>query len=131
PGIGRLDERAARGALDRAGVTAEGVRRVVDAAMEQALRTVTIARGVDARRCALVAFGGAGPLHAAALAEALGMRRVIVPARAGVLSAVGVLGSPLQRDLVRSWPTPLDHAALGAARRALAAEAATLVGGEA
>jgi N-methylhydantoinase A/oxoprolinase/acetone carboxylase beta subunit len=104
---------------------------VVDAAMEQALRTVTIARGVDPRRCALVAFGGAGPLHAVALAEALGMRRVVVPARAGVLSAVGVLGSPLQRDVVRSWPTPHDHSALDVAREALAAEAASLVGGDA
>jgi N-methylhydantoinase A/oxoprolinase/acetone carboxylase beta subunit len=88
-----------------------------------------VARGVDPRRCALVAFGGAGPLHAVALADALGMRRVIVPARAGVLSAVGVLGSPLRRDLVRSWPTPRDHRGLDAARRGLEDEASALVGG--
>jgi N-methylhydantoinase A/oxoprolinase/acetone carboxylase beta subunit len=128
PGIGRLDARAAREALARAGVTADGVRRVVDAAMEQALRAVTVARGVDPRRCALVAFGGAGPLHAVALADALGMRRVVVPARAGVLSAVGVLASPLQRDCVRSWPVPLDHAGLDVARRELASQAMSLVG---
>jgi N-methylhydantoinase A/oxoprolinase/acetone carboxylase beta subunit len=131
PGIGRLDADAARAAFTRTGIPAEGVLRVVDAAMEQALRAVTVARGVDPRRCALVAFGGAGPLHAVALAGALGMRRVVVPPRAGVLSAVGVLGSPLQRDLVRSWPTPLDHSGLDAARRELAADAVALVGGDA
>jgi N-methylhydantoinase A/oxoprolinase/acetone carboxylase beta subunit len=128
PGIGRLDIEAARAALARAGVTAEGVIQVVDAAMEQALRAVTVARGVDPRGCVLVAFGGAGPLHACAVADALGMPRVIVPARAGVLSAVGVLGSPLQRDLARSWPTPLDHHGLDAAVRSLARAAAGLVG---
>jgi N-methylhydantoinase A/oxoprolinase/acetone carboxylase beta subunit len=95
--------------------------------MEQALRAVTVARGVDPRSCALVAFGGAGPLHAAALAGVMGMRRVIVPARAGVLSAVGVLASPMQRDLVRSWPTPADHAGVEAALRSLGDDAARLV----
>ena len=131
PGIGRLDIGAARRALQRAGVTAEGVLRVVDASTEQAIRAVTVARGVDPRRCALVAFGGAGPLHAAALADALGMKRVIVPARAGVLSAAGVLASPLQRDLVRSWPTPTAHEGLAAATDELAREALALVGGDA
>ena len=82
---------------------------VVDATMAQALRAVSVERGVDPRGLALVAFGGAGPLHACALADALGMAAVIVPARAGVLSAVGLLAAPAQRDLVRSWPTPLDH----------------------
>ncbi len=62
------------------------------------------ARGVDPRGLALVAFGGAGPLHACAVADVLGMRAVVVPPRAGVLSAVGILGAPRQSDLVRSWP---------------------------
>ena len=75
-----------------------------------------------------MAFGGAGPLHACALAEALDLAAVIVPARAGVLSAVGLLTSPVQRDLVQSWPTPGDHAGLGDALRRLAARAASLVG---
>jgi N-methylhydantoinase A/oxoprolinase/acetone carboxylase beta subunit len=110
-------------------VTADGVIQVVDATMERALRTVSIERGVDPRRLALVAFGGAGPLHACALAEALDMAAVLVPARAGVLSAVGLLTAPLQRDLVRSWPTPADHAGLGDALAALAADAAALLGG--
>jgi N-methylhydantoinase A/oxoprolinase/acetone carboxylase beta subunit len=110
PGLGVLDLDAARMALDGAGVSAEGVLAVVDAAMEEAIRVVTVERGVDPRGLALVAFGGAGPLHACALADALGMDAVIVPARAGVLSAVGILGAPMQVDLVRSVPDPLDHA---------------------
>jgi N-methylhydantoinase A/oxoprolinase/acetone carboxylase beta subunit len=111
PGLGVLDEDAARAALAAAGVSAEGVIAVVDAAMEEAIRVVTVERGVDPRGLALVAFGGAGPLHACALADALGIEAVIVPARAGVLSAVGILGAPRQVDLVRSVPDPLDHAA--------------------
>ena len=95
-------------------MTAEGVLAVVDANMERALRAVSVERGVDPRGLALVAFGGAGPLHACALADALGMPAVIVPARAGVLSAVGLLTAPRRRDLVRSWPTPGDHTGLGA-----------------
>jgi len=110
PGLAALDLEAAQAALDRAGVSAEGLLAVVDAAMEQAIRVVTVERGVDPRGLALVAFGGAGPLHACALAEALGMVAVVVPARAGVLSAVGILAAPLQVDLVRSVPDPLDHA---------------------
>jgi N-methylhydantoinase A/oxoprolinase/acetone carboxylase beta subunit len=126
-----LEREAAAAALDRAGVTAEGVIAVVDANMERALRAVSVERGVDARGLALVAFGGAGPLHACALAGALGMRAVVVPARAGVLSAVGLLTAPRRRDLVRSWPTPGDHTGLGEALAALADEARSLVGGDA
>lgn len=102
-GLGRLDVVAARDALARAGVAAEGVVSVVDVAMEQAVRAVTVERGVDPRSLALVAFGGAGPLHACAIADALGMPAVVVPPRAGVFSAVGLLVAPRQRDLVRSW----------------------------
>jgi N-methylhydantoinase A/oxoprolinase/acetone carboxylase beta subunit len=122
-----LDVGAARAALDGAGVSAEGVIAVVDAAMEQALRSVSVGRGVDPAGLALVAFGGAGPLHACGLADALGMAAVIVPPRAGVLSAVGLLCSPRQHDEVRSWPTPGDHAGLAAARADLADRARALV----
>jgi N-methylhydantoinase A/oxoprolinase/acetone carboxylase beta subunit len=122
-----LDRAAAAAALEAAGVTAEGVLAVVDANMERALRAVSVERGVDPRALALVAFGGAGPLHACALAEALGMPTVIVPARAGVLSAVGLLTAPRRRDLVRSWPTPGDHTGLVAARAELADRARALV----
>jgi N-methylhydantoinase A/oxoprolinase/acetone carboxylase beta subunit len=108
-GLGRLDLAAARRALEASGVTAEGVIAVVDHAMVQAVRAVSVQRGVDPAGLALVAFGGAGPLHACALAEALGMPAVVVPPRAGVLSAVGILGAPRQVDLVRSWADPADH----------------------
>jgi N-methylhydantoinase A/oxoprolinase/acetone carboxylase beta subunit len=124
-----LDRAAAEAALAGAGVTADGVLAVVDANMERALRAVSIERGVDPRGLALVAFGGAGPLHACALADALGMPAVVVPARAGVLSAVGLLTAPRRRDLVRSWPTPDDHDGLDAALAALADEARSLVAG--
>jgi N-methylhydantoinase A/oxoprolinase/acetone carboxylase beta subunit len=124
----RLDIDAAALALDRAGVTADGVIAVVDANMERALRAVSVERGVDPRRLALVAFGGAGPLHACALADALGMPAVIVPARAGVLSAVGLLTAPRRRDVVRSWPNPQDQAGLAEALTLLANEATALVG---
>jgi N-methylhydantoinase A/oxoprolinase/acetone carboxylase beta subunit len=123
-GLGRLDVPAARRALDGAGVSAVGVIAVVDHAMVQAVRVVSVQRGVDPTRLALVAFGGAGPLHACALADTLGMPVVVVPPRAGVLSAVGLLGAPRQVDLVRSWPAPADHAGAEAAAAALAAEAA-------
>ena len=103
PGLGSLDVAAAAAALEDAGVEADGVLAVVDESMVQAVRAVSVARGVDPRGLALVAFGGAGPLHACAIAEALDMPAVIVPPRAGVLSAVGVLGAARQSDHVRSW----------------------------
>jgi N-methylhydantoinase A/oxoprolinase/acetone carboxylase beta subunit len=123
PGIGPLDRRAAEAALEAAGVTADDVLAVVDAAMEEAVRAVSVARGVDPSGLALVAFGGAGPLHACAIADALGMAAVVVPARAGVLSAVGCLGAPRQHDVVRTWPGGADLAGLDTALEALAAEA--------
>jgi N-methylhydantoinase A len=70
-------------------------------------------------------------LHACALADALGVTSVIVPARAGVLSAVGLLGAPLQRELVRSWATPSCTDDIELALEALAAEARDLVGSDA
>jgi N-methylhydantoinase A/oxoprolinase/acetone carboxylase beta subunit len=127
PGIGPLDDRAARRALDHGAMDAEGVIEVVDAAMEQALRVVSVQRGVDPRSLALVAFGGAGPLHACALAEALDMAAVVVPPRAGVLSAVGLLCSPRQADVVRSWPTPGSVDGLARALSELARHAADAV----
>jgi N-methylhydantoinase A/oxoprolinase/acetone carboxylase beta subunit len=124
PGIERLDAKAARRALERAGVTAEGVIDVVNVNMMRALRGVSVERGVDPRGLALVAFGGAGPLHACALAEALGMPTVVVPARAGVLSAAGMLAAPRQVDLVASWPEPGDHRGAEGAAAQLAKKAA-------
>ena len=127
-GLDRLDVSAARAALDRAGVTAAGVVAVVDAAMERAVRAVTVEQGVDPRELALVAFGGAGPLHACAVADALGVRTVIVPARAGVFSAVGIVCTPALREIVRSWPDPRGRAGLDAARADLAHAVELLLG---
>ncbi len=86
--------------------------------MARAVRAVTVEQGVDPRDLALVAFGGAGPLHACAVADELGMRAVIVPPRAGVFSALGLLCAPEQRELVESWPTPSSRAGLDEARAA-------------
>src|SRR5205085_8445474 len=120
--LGALDVGAAERALEKGGVTGDGVVAVVDAAMERAVRLVTVERGVDPSGLALVAFGGAGPLHACAIADALDMAAGVVPPRAGVLSAVGLLTSPRQRELVRSWPTPGQRAGLAEALEKLAAE---------
>jgi N-methylhydantoinase A len=81
---------------------AAGIVRVASAAMAQAVRVVTIERGIDPRDLALVPFGGAGPLHAAQIADELGMRRVLVPVASGVLSAFGLVVAERRRDLVES-----------------------------
>src|SRR4051794_24052699 len=81
---------------------AAGIVRVASAAMAQAVRVVTVERGIDPRDLALVPFGGAGPLHAAQIAEELGMRRVLVPVASGVLSAFGLVVAERRRDLVES-----------------------------
>ena len=81
---------------------AAGIVRVAGAQMAQAVRVVTVERGVDPRELALVAFGGAGPLHAALIAEELGMTRVIAPVASGVLSALGLAVSERRRDLQES-----------------------------
>jgi N-methylhydantoinase A/oxoprolinase/acetone carboxylase beta subunit len=130
PGLGPLDHDAAARAVDRAGLDPAGVLAVVNANMEQALRAVSVERGVDPRGAALVAFGGAGPLHACALADALGMGLVIVPARAGVFSAVGILAAARQVDLVRSWPSPTDTSGVLAALDLLGQAARSTLGEE-
>lgn len=81
---------------------AAGVIRIVNATMEKAIRVVSIERGRDPRHFALVAFGGAGGLHACALAEALGIPRVIIPAFPGALSALGILASDVVKDYSRT-----------------------------
>ncbi len=103
-------------------LAALGVLRVANAAMERAIRAISVERGHDPREFTLVAFGGAGPLHAAHLAEALGMHRVLVPRFPGVLSALGMLAADVTRDASRALLVPLDAldpAALRAAMREL------------
>jgi N-methylhydantoinase A len=81
---------------------AEGIARVAGSEMARAVRVMTIERGVDPRDLALLAFGGAGPLHAAAIADELDMDTVIVPPASGVLSALGLIAAERRRDLVES-----------------------------
>ncbi len=81
---------------------AEGIIRVANAEMVRALRVVTVQRGIDPRGYALLAFGGAGPLHAAAIASELGIERIVCPRASGVLAALGLVVSPRRRDVQRS-----------------------------
>src|SRR5438093_62157 len=107
----RLDRERARVALDalarRLGLslleTAAGVIEVANAAMLRALRLVSVQRGYDLRDFTLIAYGGAGPVHAGALAGAAGIARVLVPAHSGAFSALGCLVSPLRYDAVRTY----------------------------
>ena len=102
-----LAEKALRRIGEAAGMDAEatalGVVQVANTEMVQALRVISVEKGLDPREFALVAFGGAGPLHACALAEELGMTTVLVPRASGVLSALGLAVSDVRRDYV----TPL------------------------
>jgi N-methylhydantoinase A len=82
--------------------TAEGIVRVANQEMVRALRVVTVERGVDPRRFALLPFGGAGPMHAAALADELDMDRILCPRASGVLSALGLIASDRRRDTART-----------------------------
>jgi N-methylhydantoinase A len=107
PGGLTLDRDAAAAALD--GIDPAAVVEVVNAEMLRALRVVSVERGHDPRDFVLVAYGGAGPLHACALAEELGMEAVLVPAAAGVLSALGLAAGDERRDRVVSHVRPLGE----------------------
>ena len=96
--IGKLAAQLGLDALD----CAEGIRRVAGAEMVRALRVVTVQRGIDPRRYALMAFGGAGPLHAVQIAEELGIDTILCPRASGVLAALGLVVSKRRRDAQRS-----------------------------
>ena len=85
-----------------------GIHRVVNAQMAEGIRLVSIQRGFDPRDFSLVALGGAGPLHAAALAEELGIGRIIVPRNPGVLSAAGLLAAPVEHEMSASFTRAFD-----------------------
>src|SRR5919106_408611 len=82
--------------------TAEGIVRVANQEMVRALRVVTVERGVDPRGYALMPFGGAGPMHAAAVADELEVERILCPRASGVLSALGLIASDRRRDTART-----------------------------
>ena len=108
-GVG-LDRDAAERALEQLGTelglsaleTAEGIVRVANQEMVRALRVVTVERGVDPRRFALMPFGGAGPMHAAAIAAELEIGRLLCPRAGGVLSALGMIAAERRRDTART-----------------------------
>jgi N-methylhydantoinase A len=115
----KLDARAAERAIEERvakpfGMTmtaaADGMLRIAATAMSYAVKGVTTERGLDAGDFALVAYGGAGPLHATQVARELGIRKVVVPRAPGLFSAFGMLFSDLRYDFVRTWVSPLDAA---------------------
>ena len=112
----RIDPDRARSAVETVGrrlglstlEAAHGIVEVANASMLRALRLVSVQRGHDLRRFSLIAYGGAGPVHAGALARACGIGRVIVPAHSGAFSALGCLVSPLRYDAVQTHRARLD-----------------------
>jgi N-methylhydantoinase A len=110
---------------------AEGIVRVAEAEMRGALRLMTVERGIDPRGFALMAFGGAGPLHAAALAGELGIERILCPRASGVLCALGLAAAAPRRDVSRTvmlGEDSLTSQRLSDERNALLAEASTALG---
>ena len=115
-GAMQLDAGAARHAIQRLALqlgigvqaAAKGIIAIANEHMAQALRVISVQRGVDPRNHALVSFGGAGGLHVCALTKALGMSRALVPVHAGVLSALGMLVAPRSRDLSRTLTGVLE-----------------------
>src|SRR6266852_2301846 len=112
----RLDEAAARAAVETrvaqplsmdAAAAAEGIVRIIDVKMAEAIKAISTMRGHDLRDFMLLAFGGAGPVHAARIARDLGMAGVIVPLYPGVYSAIGLLMSDVKHDYIQSKMAPL------------------------
>ena len=125
-----LDGAAAEEALDGLAAAlgtsrdaaALGVLRVATANMVRALQSITVERGIDGRRCALIAFGGAGPMHAVAVARSFGIRHIVVPAFSGVFSALGCVHAEMsysRQQTVRMARDAWDADRLAAIRSAL------------
>ena len=104
-----------------------GIIRVINSNMALAIRSNSVARGVDPREFSLVPFGGAGPLHGVALAEAVSARDVLVPVAPGITAAMGLLETDMQYEHVRSFITSLTHVDTAAVER-LSALVEELVG---
>jgi N-methylhydantoinase A len=121
-GVVALDTAAARAAVEgrvarplgmSVEEAAEAIVRIATANMTNALRVVSVARGHDPRELALVALGGAGPMHACAIADELGIPRIVIPRHPGVTSALGLLLSDVRHDLRQSWIRPTDAVEVG------------------
>ncbi|MGW4704088.1 hydantoinase/oxoprolinase family protein [Streptomyces sp. NPDC004285] len=127
--------RAVGGLATELGLTAVelagGICDVANAKMAQAIRTLTVEHGREPREFTLLAFGGAGPMHAVEIARELGVGEVVVPRFPGAFSAWGMLGTEVRRDLTRQFFTPgdaLDGAAMSAELAALAERGVTALG---
>lgn len=105
---------------------ADAIVATADATMARALRRVSVERGIDPRDCTLIAFGGAGPLHACGLADMLGMRQVVVPPHAGSFSALGLAVTAERREAMQSVMLRLDDWAKGDRARLMRSLAASL-----
>jgi N-methylhydantoinase A len=88
---------------------AEGILAIINAKMAEAMRTITVEQGIDPREYSLVAFGGAGPMHAVALAQELEIEEVIVPPAPGTLSAFGMLQTDIRHDLTQTFYEAMDR----------------------
>jgi N-methylhydantoinase A/oxoprolinase/acetone carboxylase beta subunit len=139
----QLDPAAAKHAIEKSiarplGLSlqeaARGIHRVVNAQMAEAVRSVSVYRGADPRRSTLLPLGGAGPVHAVALAEELGMKSVLVPPRPGVLSACGLLVAPIEHERSAAFLRPLEGLSIADLRpvlRSLDRDCAALMAEEA
>ncbi|HUQ74995.1 MAG TPA: hydantoinase/oxoprolinase family protein, partial [Burkholderiales bacterium] len=125
----KLDEAAARRAIEAhiakplglsLSEAAAGILRIAVSAMSYAVKGVSTERGLDAAAFALIAYGGAGPLHASQIAREIGMSRIIVPRAPGHFCAFGMLHSDLRYDFVRTWFTRLEDASFADIERVYA-----------
>src|SRR5271156_3844167 len=98
----------ARGSIASVEEFAAGILRIIETSMEKAIRVISVEKGYDPRDFTLVAFGGGGPLHGAALARALSLPRVLIPALPGALSAVGILLADTMREYSRTVMLPVN-----------------------
>lgn len=113
----KLDWQAAYDAIEKLAVqlglsiieTAEGICEIANAKMADAIRTLTISKGIDPREFTLVAFGGAGPMHSMFIAENLGINNIIIPTVAGTFSAWGMLQTDIRHDDVRTYVSLLEN----------------------
>lgn len=99
---------------------AAGIHQVVNAQMAEGIRLVSVRQGFDPREFTLVAMGGAGPLHACALADDLAIERVVVPRHPGVLSAAGLLAAPIEHEVSTAYAEPFAGLAMAPVRRIVA-----------
>ncbi len=114
-----VEERIAKPLAITLEEAALGIHRVLNAQMAEAIRLVSIGRGIDPREYTLLPLGGGGPLHATSLARELNIRRIAVPRHPGVLSAAGLLHAPIEHEVAAAFPRDLAVLAWPEVRQAL------------